>query len=61
MIKRIYEIRKLLFLAIPIGVVAGLLAVAFLYALDFSTSLFLGKLAGYYPPKPCGEGEKFPV
>ncbi len=56
MIKELYEIRKLLFLSVPVGVLAGLLAAAFLYSLDLSTSFFLGKLVGYYPPKPAGEG-----
>ena len=56
MIKELYEIRKLLFLSVPVGVLAGLLAAAFLYALDHSTLFFLGKIVGYYPPKPAGEG-----
>ncbi len=56
MIKELYEIRKLLFLSIPVGVLSGLLAVTFLYSLDLSTSFFLGKLVGYHPPKPVGEG-----
>ncbi len=56
MIKELYEIRKLLFLSVPVGILAGLLAAAFLYTLDHCTLLFLGKLVGYYPPKPAGEG-----
>ena len=56
MIKELYEIRKLLFLSVPVGVLAGLLAAAFLYTLDHSTLFFLGKIVGYYPPKPAGEG-----
>jgi len=56
MIKELYEIRKLLFLSIPVGILAGLLAAAFLYTLDQSTYFFLGKIVGYYPPKPAGEG-----
>lgn len=42
MIKEIYEIRKLLLLSIPVGILSGLLAVGFLYSLDSSTNLFLG-------------------
>ncbi len=56
MIKEIYEVRKLLLLSIPVGLLSGLMAVGFLYSLDFSTSLFLGNLIGYHPPKPFGEG-----
>ncbi len=39
-----------------IGLVAGLGAIVFYWAIDFSTNLFLGTLAGYYPPHPSGEG-----
>jgi len=56
MIKELYEIRKLLFLSVPVGILAGLLAAAFLYTLDHCTLFFLGKIVGYYPPKPAGEG-----
>ena len=56
MIKELYEIRKLLFLSVPVGILSGILAVVFLYSLDLSTSLFLGKMVGYHPPKPYGEG-----
>ncbi|RUM89086.1 MAG: chloride channel protein [Thermovibrio sp.] len=56
MIKEIYEIRKLLLLSIPVGIASGLMAAAFLFSLDLSTSFFLGKFVGYHPPKPFGEG-----
>ncbi|ADU96997.1 chloride channel protein [Thermovibrio ammonificans] len=56
MIKEIYEIRKLLFLSVIVGVVAGLFTAAFLKSLDFSTQFFLGHIVGYTPPKPAGEG-----
>jgi chloride channel protein, CIC family len=40
-----------------IGVVAGLGALAFSWAIEFSTDLFLGHGAGYIPPMPVGEGD----
>ncbi len=39
-----------------IGVVAGLGAAAFSWAIEWSTHLFLGDLVGYLPPMPIGEG-----
>lgn len=56
MIKEIYEIRKLVLLSVITGIITGIFAVAFLKSLEFSTTFFLGKLVGYYPPKPAGEG-----
>ncbi|WP_457678453.1 chloride channel protein [Thermovibrio sp.] len=56
MIKEIYEIRKLLFLSVITGIAVGAFTVLFLKALEGSTLFFLGKLVGYYPPKPAGEG-----
>jgi CIC family chloride channel protein len=41
---------------ILIGIVAGLGAIAFHWMLTTSTRLFLGGLAGVYPPTPAGEG-----
>ncbi len=49
-------LRKWVILGALIGVVAGLGAVVFFTALELGTRLFLGLLAGYYPPGPAGEG-----
>jgi chloride channel protein, CIC family len=49
-------LRKWVLLGLTIGVVAGLGAVVFYAALDWATKLLLGGIAGYYPPKPAGEG-----
>ncbi len=49
-------LRKWVFLGLLIGIVAGLGAILFFAAIDFSTSILLGKLAGYDPPGPRGEG-----
>ncbi len=47
---------KWLVLSSLIGLVAGLGAIAFFAAIDFSTHTFLGQLVGYLPPQPAGEG-----
>src|SRR5579884_3198265 len=47
---------KWLFLSTAIGVVAGFGALLFFLAIQFSTGLFLGKLVGYLPHDPAGEG-----
>lgn len=47
---------KWLFISIAIGLVAGLGALAFFEAIRLSTGFFLGKLVGYLPPDPAGEG-----
>ncbi len=47
---------KWLLIAGSIGIVAGLGAVAFTHAIQLATELFLGRLVGYTPPKPIGEG-----
>jgi H+/Cl- antiporter ClcA len=39
-----------------IGLVAGLGAIAFYLAIDWSTHFFLGQIVGYLPPSPSGEG-----
>lgn len=49
-------LRKWVFFGLLIGVVAGLGAILFYVAIDLSTQLFLGQLAGYDPPGPRGEG-----
>lgn len=43
-------------LSTVIGVVAGLGAALFFWALQLATDLFLGVVAGYHPPLPLGEG-----
>src|SRR5689334_11029571 len=47
---------KWLLLSTCIGLVAGLGAILFYLAIDWSTHLFLGQLVGYLPPSPSGEG-----
>jgi chloride channel protein, CIC family len=47
---------KWLFLSTLIGTVAGFSAIAFTFAIDLVTHLSLGKIAGYLPPSPVGEG-----
>ena len=39
-----------------IGIVAGLAAILFFWLLQTSTHIFLGRLAGFIPPSPVGEG-----
>jgi CIC family chloride channel protein len=39
-----------------IGIVAGLGAVALIHAIQLATEFFLGRLVGYTPPMPIGEG-----
>lgn len=48
---------KWLFLSTLIGIVAGLGAIAFFWSIHFATVIFLGKLVGYLPPNPAGEGD----
>ena len=50
--KEIRYFEKWLGIAILIGVVSGVGAVIFDYMIKYSTLLFLGSMAGYYPPKP---------
>jgi CIC family chloride channel protein len=45
-----------LFLSTSIGIVAGLGAVVFYAAIHGCTELFLGRIVGYAPPGPKGEG-----
>jgi chloride channel protein, CIC family len=49
-------LRKWVVLGALIGVIGGLGAIAFTWALGVATHLFLGVLAGYAPPTPAGEG-----
>ncbi len=48
---------KWLLISTLIGLVAGVGAIAFYAAIHFATELFLGRLVGYFPPDPAGEGE----
>lgn len=47
---------KWLFLSTAIGIVAGLGAVLFYVSIQLATDFFLGRLVGYQPPAPVGEG-----
>jgi len=47
---------KWLVLSSLIGVVAGLGAIAFQWAIEVCTGFFLGDVVGYLPPMPIGEG-----
>jgi H+/Cl- antiporter ClcA/predicted transcriptional regulator len=51
-------LRKWLVLGAVIGVVAGLGAVAFIFALDATSKLLLEVVGGYEPPLPIGEGNR---
>ena len=47
---------KWLFISTLIGLVAGVGAIAFTLAIKLATQFFLGRLVGYLPPDPAGEG-----
>ena len=49
-------LRKWILLGAAIGVIAGLGAVVFITALQWSTHGLLATLGGYHPPTPVGEG-----
>jgi CIC family chloride channel protein len=49
-------LRKWIVLGAAIGVVGGIGAIIFYSALEFTTRVMLGGLAGYTPPSPAGEG-----
>ena len=51
-------LRKWLVLGMVIGVVAGLGAIAFIFALDATSKLLLETIGGYRPPLPVGEGNR---
>jgi CIC family chloride channel protein len=40
-----------------IGMIAGIGAIAFYAAIHLATELFLGRVVGYLPPDPAGEGQ----
>lgn len=48
---------KWLLISTLIGLVAGVGAIVFYAAIHFANDLFLGRLVGYFPPDPAGEGE----
>lgn len=48
---------KWLLLGVTVGLVAGVGAIIFYWALGLATHLFLGDIVGYVPPEPVGEGE----
>ena len=48
--------RKWVVLAVLIGIVAGVGAIAFFEAIDLATRLFLGGIAGLKPPPAAGDG-----
>lgn len=49
-------LKKWLVLGAMIGVVAGIGAITFSWALEGATKVMLGHLGGYIPPTPAGEG-----
>ncbi len=51
-------LRKWLVLGILIGVVAGLGAIAFIFALEGTSKVLLQTFGGYKPPLPIGEGNR---
>ncbi len=59
-VKKWLHMRRLLLLAIPTGIIAGLGSVFFYSALDISHHFFLDFLAGYRPEGPGGESPLLP-
>lgn len=55
-LRRSGYVRKWLILGVTIGVIAGLGAVVFYLALDYTGRFLLGYLGGYDIPKPVGDG-----
>lgn len=53
-IKTWIRLKRVLLLAIPTGIIAGLGSVLFFAMLDVSHSFFLEYLTGYFPPGPGG-------
>lgn len=47
---------RAIWLGVIIGVVSGLGAIVFAEAIDFASEQLLGRIAGYHPPHPAGEG-----
>jgi len=59
-VRRWFRYRRVLLLAIPTGIVAGLGSVVFYCALDLASTGFLDFLAGYRPEGAMGEHPVFP-
>lgn len=55
-LRRSGYLRKWLILGVSIGIIAGLGAVGFYLALDYTGRFLLGYLGGYDIPKPAGDG-----
>jgi len=51
-------LKKYLLLPITVGIITGLFAVMFVYAIDFITHYVLEVLVGYVQPLPAGEGAR---
>ncbi|HYY07920.1 MAG TPA: chloride channel protein, partial [Actinomycetota bacterium] len=58
-LRRATYLRKWLVLGVLIGIVAGVGAIAFTWALRSASDLLLGVIGGYTPPSPAGEGAAF--
>ncbi|RKX59618.1 MAG: chloride channel protein [Thermodesulfobacteriota bacterium] len=54
-LKTWFRVERVLILAVPTGIIAGLGSVVFFTALDLSHTFFLDYLAGYRPAYPGGE------
>lgn len=54
------RMRRVLLLALPVGIIAGLGSVVFFTLLDLSHVVFLDHIAGYRPMGPGGERSIFP-
>ncbi len=54
-VKHWIRLKRVLLLAIPTGIIAGLGSVIFFALLDVSHTFFLEYLIGYFPPGPGGE------
>src|SRR5947209_3108735 len=52
---------KWLLISTLIGLVAGVGAIVFYWAIHLATVTFLGRLVGYLPPDPAGEGGGAPM
>ncbi len=51
-------LRRYIVLPVIIGLLSGLFAVLFVYALDFITQHVLEEIVGYFQPIPAGEGKR---
>ncbi len=59
MLQERINLKKIMFLSVLVGILAGVFTVLFLKALELSTGFFLEKIVGYVPPRPYGEGGDF--